>query len=114
MAACRSDADRRFPFPYVKQLGSLAVARNDSERDDLWPGASVPWDDRHEPSHQGEVCPLRLNHLKGADPTEWPEGLRFTVFPELVYIKLFRMAVTRRSLENSPTGNQLTDCEVRA
>ena len=67
---------------FVKQLGSNAVVRNDAEDDRLWPGATIPFRDDYEPTHQGEIAPLRLRHPKGGDMEEWPEDLRVREFPK--------------------------------
>ena len=35
------------------------------------------------PTMESGLVPLRLNHRKGADPSEWPEDLRAQQFPEV-------------------------------
>lgn len=67
---------------FVKQLGQNAVCRND-ERDEPWPGCTVPIDDDYEPRYQGETAPLVFRNRKGGDPTEWADDLRVRQFPRI-------------------------------
>jgi protein gp37 len=66
---------------FVKQLGRNVVVRNDGERDERWPGCTVPIRDDYEPSYQGEDAPIDLRDSHGGDPAEWPEDLRVRQFP---------------------------------
>lgn len=73
--------------PFVKQLGSNIVTRND----DGWEGDTPrdwPMDtdyDEHihgyREDYQGADVRVRLSDRKGADPSEWPESLRVREFP---------------------------------
>lgn len=65
---------------FVKQLGQNAIVRND-ERDEDWPGYTVPIDDDYEPRYQGEEAPLVFHNRKGGNPAEWPEDLRVREMP---------------------------------
>ena len=67
---------------FVKQLGAKPVIRNDGD-DQVWPGATIPFADDYEPSHQGEIAPLKLRDKKGGDMAEWPVDLRHQEFPKL-------------------------------
>ena len=67
---------------FVKQLGAKPVIRNDGD-DQVWPGATIPFAAEYEPSHQGEIAPLKLRDKKGGDMAEWPVDLRHQEFPKL-------------------------------
>lgn len=76
--------------PFVKQLGSNVIDRNDAgfmgDGDDLWPSGT---DDKleHDPfgyreEYQGAPVRVRLENRAGADPSEWPIDLRIQEFPQ--------------------------------
>jgi len=67
---------------FVKQFGENSVIKNDSEFDDIWPGATIPFHQDYEPNYQGELAPLRFADKKGGDMAEWPEDLRVREFPK--------------------------------
>ena len=64
---------------FIKQLGkSLWIPNDTFER---WPhfGEGLAVSDNQP--RQGELCRVRLNARKGADPNEWPADLRIRQFP---------------------------------
>lgn len=67
---------------FIKQFGENPVIKNDSEFDDIWPGATIPFHQDYEPHYQGELAPLRFADKKGGDMAEWPEDLRVREFPK--------------------------------
>lgn len=72
---------------YVKQMGSLAVSRNDAgfdgESPSEWPMGTETVDDiEPETEYQGKPVRVRLKHPDGADPAEWPEPLRVREWPD--------------------------------
>lgn len=78
--------------PFVKQMGSFVVDRNDAGFDgcdpSAWPlrpdGADpeLEYDVHgHEENYQGADCRIKLIDRAGADPVEWPEELRVREVP---------------------------------
>lgn len=69
---------------FVKQLGPRPLERNDAGFDgedfDEWPEGTRTegW---HDGMYQGENVRVRLRDRKGANPEEWPDGLRVREFP---------------------------------
>jgi protein gp37 len=75
--------------PFVKQLGSNVIDRNDSgfegNGDDYWPAGTADKVE-HNPSGyleewQGAPVRVHLVDRAGANPAEWPEDLRVQEFP---------------------------------
>ncbi|TAK84347.1 MAG: DUF5131 family protein [Betaproteobacteria bacterium] len=75
--------------PFIKQLGSNVIDRNDAgfegDGDDYWPAGTADKVE-HNPSgyleeHQGAPVRVHLHDRAGADPAEWPERLRVREFP---------------------------------
>lgn len=78
--------------PFVKQMGSYVVDRNDAGFDGCepmsWPLAPSGCDpvvefDIHgyQENYQGADCRVKLEDRAGANPAEWPEDLRVQEFP---------------------------------
>jgi protein gp37 len=75
--------------PFVKQLGSNVIDRNDAgfegDGDDYWPaGTADKIEDNpfgYVEEHQGAPIRVRLRDRAGADPEEWPASLRVQEFP---------------------------------
>lgn len=75
--------------PFVKQLGSNVIDRNDAgfegDGDDFWPAGTADKVE-HDPfgvieEYQGAPVRVRLKNRAGADPQEWPAELRVQEFP---------------------------------
>jgi protein gp37 len=76
--------------PFVKQLGSNVIDRNDAgfegDGDDRWPQGTADKVE-HDPSgyreaYQGAPVRVHLIDRAGADPVEWPSELRVQEFPK--------------------------------
>lgn len=75
--------------PFVKQLGSNLIDRNDAgfegDGDDQWPAGTADKVE-HDPfgqcdEHQGAPVRVHLRDRAGANPVEWPEDVRVREFP---------------------------------